>query len=154
MINIKDIESLKKWLQDRGCEILPNTNEFEVLRFKGKETGVFYSSGKTSNQYANKAYIAFKTNSYWNGGPVNIGRKSDYKKEKINLLERDGDCCFYCGKPLGDDITIEHLIALSSGGRNVLANMVLAHQKCNNEVGNKPISEKIKIAINNRIQLQ
>lgn len=35
---------------------------------------------------------------------------------------------------MGDDITVEHLIALSCGGKNDLSNMVLAHQKCNQEV--------------------
>jgi hypothetical protein len=153
MINIKDIQYFSKWLQDRGCEILPTTNEYEVLRFRGKETGVFYTSGKTSNKYANNAYIAFKSNKKWDGGPVSVGRCSSYKKEKQILLVRDGFDCFLCGKPLGEDITIEHLIALSSGGKNVLANMVLMHQKCNSEVGNKPISEKVKMAILKRIQL-
>lgn len=147
MINLKDIEKFKTWLSSRGCEILPPTNEFEVLRFKGKETGVFYSSGKTSNAYANQAYIAFKKNSIWNGGPISVGRNNSYRKEKISILQRDGNCCFLCDKPLGDDITLEHLIALSSGGRNHLSNMVLMHQKCNNKVGNMPIVEKVKLAI-------
>lgn len=151
MINIQKIESLKKWLQDRGCEILPNTNEFEVLRFKGKETGVYYSSGKTSNKYAEHAYICFLTNKKWNGGPVNVGRNPNYKKEKISLLERDGTCCFLCNKELGEDITIEHLIPLSSGGKNHLSNMVLMHEKCNKQVGNLPIVEKVKLAIINRL---
>lgn len=52
---------------------------------------------------------------------------------------------------MGDDITVEHLIALSCGGKNDLSNMVLAHQKCNQEVRNLPISEKVKVAIKNRI---
>jgi len=42
------------------------------------------------------------------------------------------------------------MIALSSGGSNTLANMVLCHEECNNRVKNLPISEKVKIAINNR----
>ena len=67
------------------------------------------------------------------------------------MIERDGTCCFYCGNEMGDDITVEHLIALSCGGKNDLSNMVLAHQKCNQEVRNLPISEKIKVAIKNRI---
>ena len=52
---------------------------------------------------------------------------------------------------MGDDITVEHLIALSCGGKNDLSNMVLAHQKCNQAVLNLPISEKVKVAIKNRI---
>ncbi|MGV3695531.1 HNH endonuclease [Flavobacterium sp.] len=150
MINIQDVPKFKKWLINKGCEILPPTNEFEVLRFKGKETAVFYNTGKTSNQYANKAYIAFKTNAHWTGGPVKTGRQNSYKKEKINLLERDGDCCFLCGNKLLDDITVEHLIALSNGGKNNLSNMVLMHVRCNNQVSNIPISDKVKMAISYR----
>jgi len=154
MINLNDIPKFKAWLEARGCEILPATNEFEVLRFRGKETGVFYSSGKTSNSYANNAYICYKTNKQWNGGPTSVGRQASYKKEKMNLLERDGNCCFLCEKPLGEDITIEHLIALSSGGRNQLSNMVLMHQRCNNQVGNLPIVDKVKIIMETRMKNQ
>lgn len=31
-----NIEKFKNWLTDRGCEILPSTNQYEKLRFKGK----------------------------------------------------------------------------------------------------------------------
>lgn len=34
-----DVEKFKIWLAQRGCEILPPTNQYEILRFKGKETG-------------------------------------------------------------------------------------------------------------------
>lgn len=151
MINLKDISSFKKWLQDRGCEILPSTNEYEVLRFRGKEVAVFYNTGKTSNQYANKAYIAFKSNKKWDGQPIKEARNQSYRKEKQHLIERDGKNCFLCGRPLLNDTTIEHLIALSCGRKNVLANMVLMHQKCNNIASNKPISEKVKMAIDSQL---
>ena len=150
MINKNDIPKFKQWLIDRGCEILPPTNEYEILRFKGRQTGVFYSSGKTSNTYSNEAYIAFKTKKHWNGGIVKTGRQQSYKKEKIHLLERDGADCFLCGKPLLEDITLEHLIALSSGGKNEISNMVLMHEKCNHQVKNIPISDKVKLAIKYR----
>lgn len=150
MFSLAEKLSFEKWLKDRGCEILPITNEYETLRFKGKETGIFYCTGKTNNDYANKAYMAFKKNNKWDGQPLNIGRQTSYKKEKEKLIERDGVNCFLCGESLNGDITIEHLIALSSGGKNTLANMVLMHEKCNNFVKNKPINEKVMIAINKR----
>ena len=50
-----NIEKFSKWLTDRGAEILPLTNEYELLRFKGREVGVLYKSGKTSNSYTNHA---------------------------------------------------------------------------------------------------
>ena len=147
-----DSNKFKKWLTSQGVEILPNTNEHESVRFKGRETGVLYKSGKTSNVYALKALVCFTTNTSWDGKPINVGRNKNYHKEKIKLLKRDGDLCFYCYRPLNSDITIEHLIALSSGGKNTLANMVLAHEKCNNSVKNQPISNKVKYAIKHRLK--
>lgn len=147
-----NIEKFKYWLTDRGCEILPSTNQYEKLRFKGKEVGVIYTTGKTNGDFANKAIYAFNNGKKWDGSPIKTGRYSNYKKEKASLLERDGTCCFYCGLEMGEDITIEHLIALSCGGKNNLSNMVLAHKKCNEDVKNLPISDKVKLAINMRIK--
>ena len=146
-----DVEKFKIWLAQRGCEILPPTNQYEILRFKGKETGVLYNTGRTNGRFTVEAIRAFGAGGKWNGAPIKTGRYPGYKKEKARLIERDGTCCFYCGNEMGDDITVEHLIALSCGGKNDLSNMVLAHQKCNQEVRNLPISEKIKVAIKNRI---
>lgn len=146
-----DNEKFIKWLTERGAEILPVTNEYEAVRFKGKEFGVLYTSGKTSNVYTAEAISCFIRNKKWNGGPVNIGRNKTYVKEKVALLGRDGDDCFVCGMPLFTDITVEHLMPLVSGGKNTLANMVLAHEKCNAELGAKPLHEKVKLIIQKRI---
>lgn len=145
-----NINNFKDWLILQGAEILPKTNEYELLRFKGKEVGVIYTSGKTSNKYTLNAVTCFLRKKKWDGKPVNVGRKPGYTKEKIKLLERDGSDCFYCGKPLEDDITLEHLQALVSGGKNILSNMVLTHEKCNHEAGILTIVEKVKLAINKR----
>jgi hypothetical protein len=149
MINI---EKFKKWLTDRGAEMLPVTNEYEALRFKAKEVGVLYKSGKTSGRYMAHTLECFRSNKKWCGKPINVGRSSSYRKEKESLIKRDGRNCFFCGDPLGDDITIEHLISLSSGGKNTLANMVLCHEECNKKVGNIPIFQKVNFAIKNRIK--
>lgn len=147
---IVDIEKFKEWLQNYGCEILPTTNQYEAVRFEGREVGVLYTSGKTSGIYATRAIVCFNNKKKWDGSPIKTGRNSSYKKQKTALVERDGTCCFYCGEEMNDDITVEHLIALSCGGKNVLSNMVLAHEKCNHMVKNIPISEKVKLAIKNR----
>lgn len=150
-----DIDKFTMWLMQFGCEILPPTNEYEALRFKGKETGVLYTSGKTSNNYTSEAVEHYERGSKnWTGGPVKTGRYNSYKRQKRQLIERDGLNCFYCDKPLGEDITVEHLVALSCGGPNTLANMVLAHEKCNWQMSNKPVSEKVKSAISIRIYNQ
>ncbi len=64
-------------------------------------------------------------------------------REKQNriarLVERDGPLCGISGGPLGDDITIDHIVPKSQGalgdGRsaNNLDNLRLAHEKCNYE---------------------
>ena len=138
----------------RGCEILPLTNEYESVRFKGREVGVLYKSGKVSNKFTKKAIYSFRNNLKWDGKPVNVGRKSTYKKEKEKLIKRDGRDCFLCGLPMEDDITLEHLIALSSGGQNTLSNMVLCHQRCNQKMGNMELNKKVKMAIEKRLDLQ
>ena len=144
------MEKFKNWLQQNGAEILPNTNEYEEIRFKGIEVGVKYKSGKFSNTYAENAWISFTKNKKWDGKPIKTGRLNTYKKEKIALQKRDGSCCFYCGLELNNDITLEHLIPLTSGGKNILSNMVLAHEECNGKMGFKPLNEKVEYAISKR----
>ena len=71
---------------------------------------------------------------------------------KDKLLKRDGKACFYCGgfmlKP-----TIEHLIAKSLGGSDDLSNLVLAHEGCNNDMGDLPLNIKVNRAIKCRVEL-
>ena len=141
-----------KWLKERGCEVLPPTNQYESVRWKGKEVGVKYTSGKFSGSYASIAWQCFCSNSPWDGAPPSTKRKSSYKKQRQKIKERDGCNCFYCGQPLGDDETIEHVYPLAAGGPNILSNMVLAHTKCNQEAGAMSIVEKVKIAIENRLK--
>ena len=145
-----DLEKYKAWLQQNGAEILPTTNEWELVRFKGKEVGVIYKSGKTSNSYSNQSVICFLKGTKWDGFPLSTSRMASYNKFKISLLKRDGNTCFYCGKELKEDISLEHLIPLSAGGKNILGNMVLAHKQCNHEQGSKTLVEKIKFILKNR----
>ena len=42
----KAAEKFKKWLSDRGAEVLGATNQYEVVRFKtGKGVGILYRKG-------------------------------------------------------------------------------------------------------------
>ena len=62
--------------------------------------------------------------------------------------------CFYCGKRLKrDEMTIDHIISLCSGGLNDIKNMVCACEKCNHEKGNS-ILYKHMIAMENHIEKQ
>jgi hypothetical protein len=150
-MNKEQFAKFEAWLLEHGCEILPATNDYEVLRWKGRETGVLYNTGKTNAPYAARAIVAFISNNKWNGGPQSTGRDNSYKKQKLALLKRDGHACFFCGTLLGDDITLEHLIPLTAGGPNILANMVLAHGACNQAAGVRPIYEKVMFAVKTRV---
>ncbi|MBP1913250.1 5-methylcytosine-specific restriction endonuclease McrA/uncharacterized protein YheU (UPF0270 family) [Lederbergia galactosidilyticus] len=40
-------------------------------------------------------------------------------------------CCNYCGEYFGDDLQLEHIFSLSTGGHNTLANITTACAACN-----------------------
>ena len=60
------------------------------------------------------------------------------------LLARDGPDCFLCGKALGDDITVEHMLAQVHGGPSHPANLVLTHRECNLSLGSLPVMLKVR----------
>ena len=66
------------------------------------------------------------------------------------LISRDGEDCFFCARALGQDITVEHLVAIAHGGPNHISNLFLAHAACNNEAGHMSAPEKVALAINKR----
>lgn len=62
-----------------------------------------------------------------------------------SLLARDGGDCFYCGLDLRDDVSLEHLLALADGGTWRLANLALAHRKCNELAADLAVVEKVRL---------
>ncbi len=55
-----------------------------------------------------------------------------------NIYMRDGYRCQYCGiKPAHDDMTVDHVIPRSRGGKSVWENVVLACTSCNTKKGNQ-----------------
>lgn len=75
-------------------------------------------------------------------GKMAIGETA---RKRGALLARDGDKCFYCGEPMDDDVTLEHLLAKAHGGSNVMANLVLAHSECNRKAGHLSLVEKLAL---------
>ena len=51
---------------------------------------------------------------------------------KYNVIVRDKHTCQYCGKRIGDDATIDHIIPSSKGGKSTFENCVAACKPCNN----------------------
>lgn len=67
----------------------------------------------------------------------------------LQLAARDGWACHLCGAPIDPAVrpysamgaTIDHVVPLSAGGsRRSKSNMRLAHRRCNNERGNRPLA--------------
>ena len=63
------------------------------------------------------------------------------------LRERDGDDCWLCHEPMGDDCTIEHKRAKAMGGTSNIANLALAHRECNRVVGHAGLAVKEAIRL-------
>lgn len=54
--------------------------------------------------------------------------------------------CFYCHLRMHDDMTWEHLVARHHGGGNRMANLRVAHGKCNSIVGVHDVHLKFALA--------
>lgn len=50
-----------------------------------------------------------------------------------NILKRDGHRCQYCGT--GEDLTIDHVLPKSRGGKDTWENLVAACNRCNHRKG-------------------
>lgn len=149
-MNKKKIEKFKEFLAARGAEILIPTNEYELVRFRtnGILVSIIYT-GKRGESFTNEAltaWEAFEGNKPWSGGNRVVKRIQNRSVKSRTIRSRDGDNCFYCGQPVSfEDESLEHLLASVHGGSNHISNLVLAHKKCNSDVGHLPIIEKIKI---------
>ncbi|MGC9329624.1 MAG: HNH endonuclease [Candidatus Hinthialibacter sp.] len=59
-----------------------------------------------------------------------------------NVMLRDGYRCQYCGvQHSPDKLTLDHVIPLSRGGKDVWSNVVTACKKCNHRKGNYLLNE-------------
>lgn len=71
-----------------------------------------------------------------------------YKKvvlSRRNVMRRDDFTCQYCGKR--SDLTIDHVLPKSRGGKDVWENLTTACEKCNVKKGNRtPKEAKMKLA--------
>jgi len=56
-----------------------------------------------------------------------------------NVMKRDGSCCMYCG--VTHQLTIDHVVPLSRGGKCSWDNMVTACYSCNNKKGNRSLEQ-------------
>jgi len=58
--------------------------------------------------------------------------RRDIKYSRDNVFHRDGNLCAYCGEKFKrNDLTIDHIIPKSHGGRNEWKNTISACKRCN-----------------------
>jgi 5-methylcytosine-specific restriction endonuclease McrA len=65
-----------------------------------------------------------------------------YRRLRVNrhkIYKRDGHKCVYCGN--SKQLTIDHLIPKSKGGKNTWENLVTCCSKCNVKKGDKTIEQ-------------
>lgn len=146
------LASFENRLKAAGAEILGPTNPYEVLRFRtSKGVGVIYT-GRRGETWNAEALAARDHLDAGKGSlaPVRVVGRRNGKSTVAALAARDGDACFFCGRPLEGDITVEHLVAVAHGGPNHVSNLYLAHAACNQEVGHMAAPEKVAFAIARR----
>ncbi len=68
---------------------------------------------------------------------VKISRGFNIPLTRRNIMRRDGQVCQYCGRSEAN-MTIDHIIPRSQGGRDTWENMVCACSLCNSRKGNRP----------------
>lgn len=129
-----------------GGEMLAPTNPYEILRFRTSYgVGIIYRNKRGREAWnieAKQARDHLKA-SKGSFAPVKVvGRRRDAATVNA-LVIRDGASCFFCRLDLGDDITVEHLVAVAHGGPNHVSNLFLAHGECNRRAGHLSAPEKI-----------
>lgn len=72
------------------------------------------------------------------------GNKVSSQEIRNLLRKRDGDNCWLCGQYIVEGLwhgnpfqaSIDHLLEVSNGGKNQIANLKLTHAICNNRRSN------------------
>lgn len=149
------IPKFAKWLVANGAEVLAPTNQYELLRFRSERgvSLVYCNKARKITSVTNDARLAwycFQGQTEWRAFPA-VKRKRGSVDEET-LVQRDGEDCFFCCKPLGDDISIEHLVSVTHGGPNHISNKFLAHKQCNADAGHLSAPEKITIHVKARME--
>lgn len=65
------------------------------------------------------------------------------------LIARDGGCCVWCGaSPWRSDLTAEHLLPRSRGGRGLPENLAVACRRCNRRRRSRSVSAYARARLN------
>ncbi|WP_285410886.1 HNH endonuclease signature motif containing protein [Variovorax sp. efr-133-TYG-130] len=58
-------------------------------------------------------------------------RKSQRQRNRERARRAQRGTCIYCCRPMGKDVTAEHLVARMDGGKDSRGNIVAACRRCN-----------------------
>ena len=122
-------------------------NKVEVLA-NWQENNIVWGSGKMAHPAIAKLIK-----------PIRRWQNSDPKFSRSKVFRRDHFLCCFCRTALtSSEITIDHLIPKSLGGKDTWLNCVSSCKPCNNKKSNKSLEEcgmtlKIKPYIPNNKQL-
>ena len=142
------------------------SNGYEVVRYKAytadatkamthivyrKDSGLLTWTGASMKHY--QAFLDGAefvwSKPYKQAKPPKTARKAKKlgtaARHREQILERDGGDCWFCGKAMGSDCTLEHLLPRAHGGTHNLANLVLAHAACNHKAADSSISAKVEL---------
>ncbi|CAJ0698666.1 HNH endonuclease [Ralstonia holmesii] len=136
----------RAFLTERGAEVLKPTSEWELIRFNcAAGVAIVYTDARGRTTFTGEAlaaWNAFCTSGAWSAG--NAVKRKRLSPVIQTLVDRDGECCFYCWKPLQHlDLSVEHIVPVAHGGPNHISNLVLAHRSCNAAAGHLSAMEKI-----------
>lgn len=151
----KQRKAFEAWLVVHGSAVKTPTNPYEVIRFAGSGPDcVVYrkGSGKISHwtPEAAIAFQAFLDRDEWRAVPRG-SRDRKTMHQVASLAARDGWACCYCLIPLDmETATIEHFMAITSGGTSHMANLSLACEPCNRAAGHLSVRAKIELAMQKR----
>lgn len=155
------VADFSAYLAQHGADIGTPTNAYELIRYRAfwqgsgkalthivysKESGLLTYTGASREHYE-----AFQA-----GDPLpeseatldekRVRRIKTTRGIREKLRKRDGDCCWFCGGLLESaESNVEHLINISDGGTNALANLVLTHTACNTKAGNMTLAKKLEL---------
>lgn len=156
------------YLAQNGAEVGVPTNGYEVIRYKAfwqgsqkamthivytRENGMLTYTGASREHYE-----AFQAGDPLPDTAATLDEKRTRRIKNTSairqrLRERDGECCWFCGSATtATDSNVEHLINISDGGTNALANLVLAHVECNRRAGNATLAQKLDLRAQLRAQ--
>jgi hypothetical protein len=159
------VKAAKALLRERGVEIIDGSNVYELIRFRSKfGVGVVYrnesGSRKTPNDAAAETFKFLLSGGAGSLAPVRVATRKSGPKAAVRrrhqlaaVFERDGGQCFYCACGLSIDVPVgakgratrEHLVPVTAGGPDVVANIFAACEPCNAEAGHLSAPEKVAL---------